>query len=282
MKILVVDDNEMFARLTRTKLETWGHKATVVSSGTAAKRLIDREPFRVIIMDWALPGMAGEDLCRYVRGLKRRRYTYVIFYADTANKDGLVAGLEAGADDYLVKPFSPVELRLRLKNCKRLLNMEDELREGAGSDATTGLVNAASFRQFFRVVLAEAKRTESTGALMFFHVSNFKSTFESHGYAPAERMMQELAKILGRGIRESDLVARVDDGSFCMLLQNTFWERCAVVASKLMQPISHLSIVIDDVEFRPEVKIESINYPETNLTADQILLEAPRQLYQAA
>ncbi|MSP81439.1 MAG: response regulator [Alphaproteobacteria bacterium] len=276
MRILVVDDNDMFARLTRTKLETWGHKATVVSSGIAAKRLVDREPFRLVIMDWKLPGMSGGELCRHIRNLKRRRYTYVIFYVDAADRDATVQALEAGADDYLVKPFSPVELRLRLKNCKRLLNLEDSLREGAGADESTGLVNLESFRQFFRVVMAENRRTETSGTLMFFHLANYRATFEGHGYGPAERLMVEVSRILHTGVRDSDLVARIDDGSLCMMLQNTFWDRCRTVAEKLMRDIRHTTIIVDDVEFRPEVRVEVVNYPQANLNADQVLREAPR------
>jgi diguanylate cyclase (GGDEF)-like protein len=276
MRILIVDDNEVFARLSRTKLESWGHKVTVVSSGSAARRLLDREPYRVVIMDWSLPGITGGELCRHLRGLKRRRYTYVIFYVDAADSQRMVEAFESGADDYLVKPFSPIELRLRLKNCKRLLNLEDELREGAGTDTTTGLVNLESFRQFFRVVVAESRRTESGGTLMYFHLNNYRSTLEAHGYGPSERMMGELSGILHSSVRESDLVARTGDGSFCMMLQNTFWDRCKVVAEKLMHRIRHVSLVVDDVEFRPDVRIEVVNYPQANLSADQILLEAPR------
>lgn len=276
MKILIVDDNEMFARLSRTKLVAWGHNVTVVSSGSAARRLLDREPYRVVIMDWSLPGITGGDLCRHIRGLKQRRYTYVIFYVDMADSQRMVEAFEAGADDYLVKPFSPIELRLRLKNCKRLLNLEDELREGAGTDAMTGLVNLESFRQFFRVVVAESRRTETVGSLMYFHLNNYRATMEAHGYGPAERLMVELSRILQSNVRESDLVARTDDNSFCMMLQNTFWDRCKVVAEKLMHRVHHVSIVVDDVEFRPDVRIEVVNYPQSNLNADQILLEAPR------
>ncbi|MEX2648219.1 MAG: response regulator [Alphaproteobacteria bacterium] len=276
MKILIVDDNEVFARLSRTKLEAWGHRVTVASSGSAARRLLDREPFRVVIVDWNLPGYSGGELCRHIRSIKRRRYTYVIFYVDAAESQHMVEAFEAGADDYLVKPFSPIELKLRLKNCKRLLNLEDELREGAGTDTTTGFVNFESFRQFFRVIVAEARRTESAGTLMFFRLNNYRATFEAHGYGPAERMMGELSKIMTTGVRESDLVARTSDDSFCMLLQNTFWDRCKIVAEKLMHRMRHVAIVVDDIEFRPDIAIEVVNYPQANLAADQILMEAPR------
>jgi len=276
MRILVVDDSDMFARLTRTKLESWGHSVTVVSSGIAAKRLIERQAYRLVIMDWSLPGVSGGDLCRYIRGLPRRRYTYVIFYVDPVDRDSMISALEAGADDYLVKPFSPIELRLRIKNCKRMLNLEDELREGAGADASTGLVNRESFCQFFRVVVAECRRTETTGTLMHLHLMNYKATYDAHGYAPAELMMREIAKVLRTTTRESDLVARMEDTSFCMMLQNTTWDKCRVVAEKLLHQLRHTTLVMDDMEFRPEVRLEVVNYPQSNLSSDQTLLEIPR------
>ncbi|MGH6718676.1 MAG: response regulator [Alphaproteobacteria bacterium] len=276
MKVLIVDDNEVFARLSRTKLESWGHKVTVASSGVAAQRLLERELFRVVILDWSLPGAVGGELCRFIRGQKKRRYTYIIAYVDADDRDRMVEAFEAGANDYLIKPFSPVELRLHIKNCKLLLNLEDELREGAGTDTMTGMVNFESFRQFFRVVVAESRRTETVGTLMFFHLSNYGSTFEGHGYGPAERLMVEVARILQSNVRDSDLVARTADGSFCVMLHNTVWDRCKGVAEKMLQRVHHVSIVVDDVEFRPDVRIEVVNFPQANLSADQILMEAPR------
>jgi diguanylate cyclase (GGDEF)-like protein len=276
MKVLVVDDNEVFARLSRTKLESWGHAVTVVSSNEAARRVFEREPFRVVILDWNLPDTAGGELCRFIRSQKQRRYTYIIVFFDAGDRDRMVEAFEAGANDYLIKPFSPVELRLHLKNCQYLLDLEDELREGAATDVMTGLVNFESFRQFFRIVVAESRRTETLGTLMFFHVNNYRSTFEAHGYKPAERLMVEVARILGDGARDSDLVARIAEGSFCLMLQNTFWDRCKVVAEKLLQRIRYVAVVDNDIQLRPDVRVEVVDYPQANLSADQILMEAPR------
>src|SRR5690606_25635544 len=241
------DGDELFARLIRAKLERWGHTVVVERDGAAAFRRLQKEPFRMVILDWDLPGMSGPELCAGIRSLRRDRYTYIIFYTDKTDKDSLVAGLESGADDYLTKPLNTVELRLRMKNGKRLLNLEDTLREGPGADESTGVVNAAGLRQFFRVVLAEAQRTGSHGSLAFVHVENFRTVFREAGYAPAQALMVEVAGLLQRNCRKSDLVARISEDRFCVMLQNTSIERCTPVLERLRSQLANLSVYVDDV-----------------------------------
>ena len=281
MKILVVDGDQLFARLIRTKLERWGHVVQVEGDGAAAHERIRREPFRMVILDWDLPGMDGAELCRRIRGLKRPRYTYVIFYTAKSDKASLMAGLEAGADDYLLKPLNTVELRLRMKNGKRLLNLEDELREGAGADRATGVVNGASFRQFFRVVLADAKRADARGVLMFVTVENYDQVFEAAGVGPAGSLMSEVAKMLSRNVRESDLVASFAKNQFCVLLQNTLWDRCISVAQKIEAQARNISVVVEDAPHRPHVTLAMVDYPQGEAAFDAILDDIPRVPYAA-
>lgn len=281
MKILIVDADELFSRLMRSKLEKWGHAVFTETNGAAAYERIRKEPFRMVFLDWDLKGLSGPELCRRIRELKRPRYTYIVFYTTKADKDSLMAGLEAGVDDYLVKPLNTLELRLRMKNGKRLLNLEDELREGAGTDKATGVVNEASFRQFFRVALAEARRTESRGALMFVTVENYDQIFESAGVGPANSLMTEVAKMLSRNVRESDLVARFDKRQFCVLLQNTWWDKCLPVAQKVESQARNLSVVVDDAPHSPRIAIEVVEYPQGESKPDEILSAKPRVPYAA-
>lgn len=274
MKILVVDGDQLFARLMRTKLETWGHKVVVEYDGRSAFERIKREPFRLVIMDWDLPGLTGPELCASIRKLRRQRYTYIIFYAAKADKDSQMAGLQAGADDYLTKPLNTVELRLRMKNGKRLLNLEDSLREGPGVDTATGVVNNAGFRQFFRVVVAEAKRTMAEGALLFVTVTNYREVYQQHGYTPATNLLVEVARTLQKSVRDSDLVARVSEDSYALLLQNTNTIACRPFIERLKLQLGALSVYIDDFDIHPAFTLEGVNYPQVDLSAEQILDEA--------
>ena len=280
MKILIVDDDVLFTRLVKSRLERWDHTVVTADSGNEALQSIKKVPYRIVILKSELPGIGGPEMCRRIRALGRARYTYVMFYADNNDKEPMMAALEAGADDYLLKPFNPVELKLRLDNAKRLLNLEDELREGAGTDAVTGLVNLASFRQFFAAILAESRRTNTTGALMYVEVPEFKPLFAEHGYTPAQTMMAEIGRILGRSVRHSDLVARVDDDLFCALLQNTNWEKCRPVAEKFIERIENSVVYVEDTEIRPKITIAITNYPIPDLSAGDILRDGERIPYE--
>lgn len=279
MKILVADSDPLFSRLLKAKLEKWGHKVVVEHDGTAAHQRITKEPFRMVILGWDLPGVSGPELCQYIRTLKRARYTYTIFYSEKNDKDSLMACLEAGADDYLTKPLNSAELRLRIRAGKRLLNQEDMLREGPGNDQTTGVVNGASFREFFRVILAENRRSQANGSLMFVEVKNYHEALEQYGYNPAEAVMAEIAQLLLRVTRMSDLVSRLSDDTFCILLSHTFWDKCAPVAEKIQAQSKGISVLFDGEALHTEVALSAVNFPQDELTYDEILDHAERRPY---
>ncbi len=274
MKILIADGDQLFARLMRTKLERWGHRVQVETDGESAYRRIQREPFRMVFLDWDLPGMSGPDLCAAIRRMRRARYTYIIFYTARSDKDSILAGLEAGADDYLTKPLNTVELRLRMKNGKRLLNLEDELREGAGLDIATGCVNRASMEKFFKVVLAESRRTENPGVLMSVLVSNYHLVMQSVGFSPAQSMMAELASVFDDNLRESDLVSRINDDQFLLMLQNTDAETSQAVADKIRLRTDNLAVQFEDIHIRPEIQMHVTQFPAGDRKAGELMEQA--------
>lgn len=228
-----------------------GHLVTTETTGTAALERIEKETFRVVITGWDLEGTSGSELCSRIRETNRGRYTYVIVYSSRSRKDDVLAGLEAGTDDYLVRPFNPRELELHLKAAKRPLNLEDALRKQAGIDATTGLVNEESFRYFFRVILAQARRLESSGALMFVHVDSLPDVRAIHGDRMAQKMLVEVSNAVKRAIRESDVVARASENTFGVILQNTLAARCARACRQILGLVDNMSLHVDDVELRP-------------------------------
>ncbi len=234
-----------------------------------------------MITGWDIDGMSGVELCRAIRELKRPRYSYLIISSWRADKDDLMAAFSAGADDYLTRPFNSLELRLRLRNGERMLELEDQLWQGAGTDSATGLVSGASFRQFFRVVVAEARRVDTTGALVFVRIHNYREIFDEHGIGPAQTLMVEVSKILNNAIRDSDLVARTDDDEFCMLLQHTYWDKCVRTAEKVTEHVDRLTVHYDGAALRPQVSISALNYPVETLSSDDILALPERISYRA-
>lgn len=129
MRILITDDSKLIQTLLVTLLKKWGHEVIIAESGDQAWEILQREPVQFLISDWMMPGMDGLTLCRKVRSANFPNYVYIILLTAIASKDSLVEGIEAGADDYLAKPFNSEELRVRILAGMRVVALEAELRE---------------------------------------------------------------------------------------------------------------------------------------------------------
>ena len=124
MRILIADDDPTTTLMLGRTLEHWGFEVVVVHDGTAAWECITgTDPPTLFIVDWVMPGLDGIELCRRIRQANLPSYLYVILLTARSSRQDLVAGLEAGADDYLTKPFDPDELRARIHVGQRTLTL---------------------------------------------------------------------------------------------------------------------------------------------------------------
>jgi len=130
VKVLVVDDEPGVRRLLQTSLADWGYEVVAASRGEDAWALMQHDDApSLAIVDWTMPGMDGLELCQRIRGLAGRQRPYVIFVTARARPQDVVTGLEAGADDYLVKPFNLQELRARVHVGSRMLALQAALAD---------------------------------------------------------------------------------------------------------------------------------------------------------
>jgi DNA-binding response OmpR family regulator len=129
MRILVAEDNLVLQCVLRSMLIQWGYDVVVVSDGDAAwRQLQDEEAPRLAILDWLMPGLDGIEVCRRVRATSLNSYTYILILTGKTDSQGLVFAMEAGADDYVTKPFRSAELKARLRAGRRILALQDALQ----------------------------------------------------------------------------------------------------------------------------------------------------------
>jgi phosphoserine phosphatase RsbU/P len=129
MKILLVDDEPAILSIQSEILKKWGYAVEVASDGyTAWDRMAD-PAINFVISDWMMPGISGIDLCRKIREAKFERYVYLLLCTAKDRREDIVAGLDAGADDFLIKPIDPDELRVRVRSGERVLNLERKLED---------------------------------------------------------------------------------------------------------------------------------------------------------
>jgi two-component system, cell cycle response regulator len=129
MRILVAEDNLVFQWGLRSMLTQWGYEVVVVSDGHEAWRwLQDEEGPRLAILDWLMPGLDGIDVCRRVRAANHASYTYILILTGKTQSEDLVTAMDAGADDYVTKPFKSAELKARLRAGRRILELQERLQ----------------------------------------------------------------------------------------------------------------------------------------------------------
>ncbi len=124
MKVLVVEDDPDALDLLDHALAHFGYDVTRASSGDEALELSRRKRFSVVISDWEMPGTSGVELCRQIRQRQSSSYTYFVLLTSRGGTSNIVEGLRAGADEFLVKPFDPNELNVRLRVAERILALE--------------------------------------------------------------------------------------------------------------------------------------------------------------
>ncbi len=129
MKILVVEDDAVSRLVLERALQRWGHEPVLAENGEEAWARFLAEPYQFVITDWMMPGFDGLELCRRIRSLDGLDYTYIILLTAKGRKEDLVEGMNAGADDFIAKPFDAAELEVRIRAGERILRLERSLKE---------------------------------------------------------------------------------------------------------------------------------------------------------
>jgi len=128
MRILIAEDEPSFRRLLEEQLAMWGYDVVAAEDGEAALQILKSpDPPRLAILDWMMPKLSGIEVCRNVRETVQAPYIYILLLTSQQRDEDLAAGIEVGADDYITKPFSHHELRLRLRAGKRIVELQHEL-----------------------------------------------------------------------------------------------------------------------------------------------------------
>jgi signal transduction histidine kinase len=129
MRVLIADDEPVSRRLLQSYLQKWGYEVTTAQNGAEAWRVFEEAPCAILITDWMMPEVDGLELIRRIRAANGPGYVHATLLTARAQKEDLVEGMEAGADDFLTKPFDRDELRVRLRAAERLVTLERNLAE---------------------------------------------------------------------------------------------------------------------------------------------------------
>ena len=129
MRVLIAEDERVSRHMLRRQLEQWGHDVVATSNGREAWETFQNDHYSIVVSDWMMPEMDGLELVRHIRKCDADGYVFVILLTAKSDKEDIVAGMEAGADDFLSKPFDRNELRVRLRAGERIIELERSLAQ---------------------------------------------------------------------------------------------------------------------------------------------------------
>ena len=219
MRILVAEDEPTQRRLLEALLKKWGHEVVTASDGNATWSVLASEnPPLLAIVDWMMPGMDGLSVCRNLRSQSDRPYVYVILVTAKDHKQDLVEAFEAGADDFMSKPFDAQELRARLQTGIRILHLQEQLVSASTHDSLTGVLNRGAIISVLERELARVGREGGSVGIIMADLDHFKRINDELGHLAGDTVLKEAAHRIVSALRAYDAVGRYGGEEFLMVL----------------------------------------------------------------
>jgi diguanylate cyclase (GGDEF)-like protein len=290
MKVLAAEDNPVFQSMLRALLTKWGYDVVPARDGLEALRILESAvPPRLAILDWMMPGMDGVELCRRVRASGREPYIYILLLTGRTESQDLVEGMDAGADDYITKPFNAHELRVRLRAGRRILDLQEELmvarealRDQATHDGLTGLLNRTTILDALRTELTRAARERRPVALLMVDLDHFKLVNDTHGHLAGDAVLRETARRMKSSVRPYDSLGRYGGEEFLMVLPGCDAAAAQAQAERFRETLAGEPIAIGDQSIRVtcSIGVSGCTGPLVS-GSDTLVREADFALYQA-
>ncbi len=290
MKVLIADDDPTTRHMLCSLAEKWGYEPTQAGDGYSAwANLRSPKPPRVVILDWQMPGLDGPSLCRELRlrHASSLPYTYVIFLTARQDKRDVVTALDAGADDYLVKPFDSRELEARLRAGRRIIELQDELLEAKDqierlslTDPVTETLNRRGIMAELARRLADAMIDATPLCALLIDFDRFKRINDLLGHAAGDAALRAAAKRLQATIHPPGAVGRFGGDEFLVIFPQTPPGEAIIAADAVLETVAQTEL--NTHEACPALSASGgLATWDRSETLDGLLARADAALYQA-
>jgi two-component system cell cycle response regulator len=283
MKILIVDDDPFQRRLLRAQIARLNYDVYEATNGELAWNLLQQEGISIVITNWMMPVLDGPGLIRRIRGANLPSYTYIVLLTARDELSDVVAGLDAGADDYLIKPCDTNELRARIAIASRIVDLEFRLREARDTDSLTGLWNRRALTTSARNELMRVQRHGTSVSIVLLDVDYFKHVNDRYGHHIGDQALCLIATTVVQNVRPYDIVGRWGGEELLLVLPETSLAQAIIVAERVRASISATPLTLDDgrhVELTASFGVVSTDATNSD-TLDSLVQLADIALYQA-
>ena len=298
VRVLVADDEATTRLVVRAAVQKLGHECLVAEDGDRAWELLQASPVDVLLTDWMMPGVDGLELCRRIRARQTDRYTYIILATGMSERDDILSGMEAGVDDYLIKPLDPFAVQTRLIAAERVTELHhqlarfrfqlegvnDELAEQARTDALTHLGNRRRLEEDLAALHARARRHQHPYSIAMCDLDHFKGYNDTYGHAEGDNALQQVASVLGADLRTEDSAYRYGGEEFVVLFSDERLPGAVRATERLRLAVQELAIAHRGNRPPGIVTISAgvaSFEPDSDLNAHAVLEQADQALYTA-
>lgn len=292
MKILLAEDEPISRRLMQRTLQQFGYEVCVAENGRKAAEILSSENGpRLALVDWMMPELDGPELCREVRARHHERsYVYIILLTSRQNNEDVVAGLESGADDYLVKPCAPAELKARLRTGRRILELEgklvkahEEMEYKATHDSLTGLINRPAILAFAQRSLQHSDRQGGKATLLVLcDVDHFKRLNDTFGHPVGDAVLAEVSQRLSSSVRGGDAVGRYGGEEFLIVISGCDRSVMARRCEDIRLAVSRTPILAGGMEIPVTVSVgAAVADVADEASLELVLAQSDAALYRA-
>ena len=296
-KILVVDDIPVNIQLLKKQLNSEGYEAIVARNGEEALVQVEKEKPDLVLLDVMMPKMDGFETCKILKSNEKTKYIPIIMVTALNEIQDKVKGIEAGADDFITKPFNKLELLARVKSLLRIKRLHDQLqekveqleqakerlRELAVTDGLTGLYNHRYFKRFLTQEILRAERHKTPVSLVMLDIDYFKKYNDTHGHLAGDNVLRQVAKLMVQNIRSIDVAARYGGEEFAIVLPQADRKSARVVADKLKNLIEQHKFQNETTQPNGKLTVSMgiATFPENASGLEELIKRADQRLYQA-
>lgn len=246
MDVLIVEDDPVQRRLLRGQLTRLGYNVREVANGELAWNLLQQQPCPIVITDWMMPSLDGPGLITRIREGNLSTYTYLIMLTSRDDRSDIVAGLDAGADDYITKPCDVNELRARVAIGARIVGLETQLREMRDTDELTGLRNRRAITALAETELARAAREMRPLSVVMLDIDHFKQVNDTYGHQAGDQALCLVAGTVSKNVRLYDVVGRWGGEEILLLLPGTTYSQALMVAERVRAAIAAIPLGLQE------------------------------------
>jgi diguanylate cyclase (GGDEF)-like protein len=291
--ILLAEDDPVTRMLMTRFLKKAGYEVDAVADGAEALERMLKRYYPILVTDWEMPGMDGVALCKAVRNLQLDGYVYSLLLTARDSKEHIIAGLDAGADDYLIKPVHEPELIARLNAGRRILNLEHSLRAAnhrnrilSITDALTGAFNRRYLMEQLPREVERCRRYAYPLSVIMCDIDHFKRINDAKGHGAGDDVLQQFVARVQRSIRSnSDWISRYGGEEFLMVLPETDYNAGHFVAEKIRALVGSTPFVTRAGEAAVTasfgVASSGNNGPDLSLKVEGLIKTADQCLYRA-